>query len=91
MSNFVEKLGLGSKGLNARKEITTSLVSNDEITSVSGARQPNGWKVNIHKFVTGEDCKTLFKLYEDVYTHPPPNNDYLSVFLRSWLVQRKGL
>ncbi len=35
---FVEKIQLGSKGLNACKEITASLISYDEITSVFGAR-----------------------------------------------------
>jgi len=91
VSDFVENLGLGSKGLNGHKEIIVFLVSNNEITSVFGARQPDGWKVSINEFVTTKDYETLFKLYEDVYTHPPPNSDYPSVFLRGWLIQRKGI
>jgi hypothetical protein len=68
-----------------------SLVSNDEIPFVFRARQLNGWKVSINEFVIIEDYEALFKLYENVYTHPPPNGDYLSVFLHGWLVHRKGL
>jgi hypothetical protein len=67
------------------------LVFENEITFVFGARQPNDWKVNINEFVTTKDCETLFKLYEDVYAHPLPNDDYLGVFLHGWLVQWKGL
>jgi hypothetical protein len=68
-----------------------SLVSDDEITFMFSARQPNGWKVNIIEFVIVEDYEAHFKLYEDVYAHPPPNGDYPSVFLHGWLVHRKGL
>jgi hypothetical protein len=88
---FKKKLGLGSEGLSAHKEIATSLISKNEIAFVFGARQPIGWKVSISEFVTAEDCESLFKLYEDVYAHPPPNNYYLGVFLCGWLVQWKGL
>jgi hypothetical protein len=42
MFNFAKKLGLESEGLNAHKEITTSLVFDNEITYVFGARQPSG-------------------------------------------------
>jgi hypothetical protein len=91
VSDFKKKLGLGSKGLNAHKQIMASLVSKNEITFMFGARQPNSWKVSISEFVSEfvsvEDYKTLFKLYEDVYTHPPPKSGYLSVFLHGWLVQ----
>jgi len=57
-----------------------SLVSNDEITFVFSARQPNGWKISINEFVIIKDYEAFFKLYEDIYAHPPPNGDYPSVF-----------
>jgi len=91
MFDFVENLGLGSKGLNGHKEIIVSLIFDDEITFVFGVRQPDGWKVSINEFVIIKGYETFFKLYEDVYTHLPPNSDYPNVFLRGWLVQRKGI
>jgi hypothetical protein len=48
-----------------------------ELTSVFGARQQKRWKANVSEFLTEKDCESLCKLYEDVYTHPPPNGDYL--------------
>ncbi len=32
----------------------------------------------------------LLKLYNDVYVHPPPNGDYLTIFLHGWLAHHKG-
>ncbi len=77
ISNFVNKLGLCCEGPNPRKEITTSIVVPKELTSVFGARQQKRWKANVSEFLTEKDCESLCKLYEDVYTHPPPNGDYL--------------
>ncbi len=67
MFDFLEKLRLGSEGLNAHKEIT-SLVFENEITFVFGARQPNDWKVNINEFVTAKDCEALSS-YMNMFTH----------------------
>jgi hypothetical protein len=67
-----------------------SLVFNDEITFVFSARQPNGWKVSISEFVIVEDYETLFKFYEDVYAHPPPNGDYPTVFFTRLVSSLKG-
>ncbi len=80
ISNFANKLGLCCGGLNPRKEITTSIVIREKFTSIFGARQQKRWKANISEFLTEKDCETLCKLYEDVYTHPPPNGDYLIIF-----------
>jgi hypothetical protein len=91
VSDFAKNLRLGSKGLHVHKEITMSLVFDNEITYVFGVRQPSGWKVNINECVIAKDYETLLKLYEDVYTHPPSNDDYPSVFLCSWLAQWKRL
>jgi hypothetical protein len=32
----------------------------------------------------------LQKLYEDVYAHSPPNDDYVEVFLKGWPWKQKG-
>jgi hypothetical protein len=38
-----------------------------------------------------KDCETFCKLYEDVYAHPPPNGDYLAIFLHNPLPQNKDI
>jgi hypothetical protein len=84
---FVEKVQLGNKGLNLQvcKAITASLVSHNEITYVwCKATQ---CLENKHLWI----FEAFLKLYEDVYTHPPPNGAYPSVFLHGWLTQQKGL
>jgi hypothetical protein len=67
--------------LNPYKEIITSVVVPKELDFVFGVRQQNGWKTSISDFLIEEECETLYKLYENVYTHPPPNGDYLAIFL----------
>jgi hypothetical protein len=59
------------------------VVAPKEFTSIFGARQQNKWKASISEFLTKKECEILCKLYEDVYTHLPPNGDYLAMFLCS--------
>jgi hypothetical protein len=91
VSNFANKLRLCCEGLNPCKEIIMSIVALEELTFVFGARQQNGWKANVNEVLIEKDCETLCKLYEDVYAHPPPNGDYLAIFLRNWLPQNKDV
>ncbi len=86
--DFAENLGLGNKGLNGHKEITVSLISDDEITSVFSVRQPDGWKVNINEFVIIKDYESCMKMFTHIFL---PTVITQMFFLRGWLVQRKGI
>jgi hypothetical protein len=74
--DFAEKLELDDASLNPHKDIKETLVTHDELVSTFGVRQQNGWKAIVSEFLIVQDCEVLFKLYEDVYAHPPLNGDY---------------
>jgi hypothetical protein len=57
------------------------------VVYVVGKRQQNKWRVQENEFVTKEECYTLLKLYEELYSHPLTNGDYLAIFLKGWLTQ----
>lgn len=72
-------------GLDPRKDVDFSFVSNEELESVFGKRGQNGWKVKVNENLTITSCFALLKLYEAIYAHLPPNGDYPSIFLCGWL------
>ncbi len=57
---------------------------------VFGERQQNGSKVKVNDHLSEDEFTSLHKIYENIYAHPPPNDDYLNIFLKGWLVDRSG-
>jgi hypothetical protein len=72
-------------GLNTRKDIYFSLVSNEELESVFGKRGQNDWKVKVNENLIMASCFALLKLYEVVYVHLSLNDEYLTIILCGWL------
>lgn len=67
-----------AKSLQRRQGVSGD--THEELVFTFGVRQQNGWKAIVNEFFTVQDCEVLFKLYKDVYVHPPPNGDYLATF-----------
>jgi hypothetical protein len=83
VQNFGEKLSLKSSGLDTHCDITSKIVSKDDLLSYFGKRSsPNGWKAKACDLLSVEDCLAILTLYEIVYAHPPSNGDYSNIFLK---------
>jgi hypothetical protein len=72
-------------GLNPHKIITSKVISHEDLVLVFGERQQNGSKVKVNDHLFKDEFAPLHKLYENIYAHPPPNDDYLDIFLKGWL------
>jgi hypothetical protein len=77
-------------GLNPHKIITSKVISHEDLVVVFGERQQNGLKFKVNDHLSKDEFASLHKLYENIYAHPPPNDDYLNIFLKGWLTDQSG-
>jgi hypothetical protein len=91
VEDFGEKLSLKSSTLDIHRDITSKIVSKDDLVTYFGKRSsPNGWKVKTCDLLSAKDCLAILTLYETIYVHPPSNGDYFGIFLKGWLAKKKG-
>jgi hypothetical protein len=91
VANFASKLKLSCEGLDPRKELSFLPASTNELILLFGKRHQNGWKVCATESLRRREVDKLLKFYTVMCVHSPTNGDYLAIFLRGWLFERKGL
>ncbi len=89
-NDFAINLNLVTIDLDLCKDIINKVISQDELVFAFGERNQNGWKVKENEELFTREFASLQKLYEDVYAHSPPNDDYVEVFLKGWPWKQKG-
>jgi hypothetical protein len=83
VQDFGEELSLKSSRLNAHHDITSEIVSENDLVTYFGKKSPpNGWKVKACDLLSVEDCLATLTLYETIYVHRPSNGDYSDIFLK---------
>ncbi len=90
ISDFANNLNFTAIGLDPHKVITSKVIFHEDLVLVFGEKQQNGSKVKVNDYLFEDEFASLHKLYENIYAHPPSNNDYLGIFLKGWLVDRSG-